>query len=227
MRIIPGTTRIVPCGIYKITNKVTGECYVGKSCDLRTRFAAHLRLLAEGMHYAKKLQQSFFEHGIVAFSFEFIEICDDVELGDRERYWIHTIRPALNTHRFLSSLPITPEMSAEQYLALFEDDSFQTPATSEQIEDAIATADAFNEAAKKTSPPPQSLKVPVPILADKQKIVILLDSQEWRQHRIAKALKITQPAVSKILATSRKRAKQLRSSCPTEETREILDGLLK
>ena len=71
--------KIVLCGIYKICNKVTGECYVGQSRNLNKRIAEHFRLLRRGTNPNMHLQASYTLHGKDAFSGEIEVLCETPE----------------------------------------------------------------------------------------------------------------------------------------------------
>lgn len=55
------------CGIYKIVNKVTGQCYVGQSQRIKKRLKEHFRLLRRGTHTNPHLQNSYNKYGANAF----------------------------------------------------------------------------------------------------------------------------------------------------------------
>jgi group I intron endonuclease len=55
------------CGIYKIVNKVTGQCYVGQSQRVRKRLKEHFRLLRWGKHTNPHLQNAYNKYGSDAF----------------------------------------------------------------------------------------------------------------------------------------------------------------
>lgn len=44
------------CGIYKITNKINGHCYIGKSIDLKERLQEHFRIpFRDNQDYKKRI----------------------------------------------------------------------------------------------------------------------------------------------------------------------------
>lgn len=55
------------CGIYKIVNKATGQCYVGQSQRIKKRLKEHFRLLRWGKHTNSHLQNSYNKYGAGAF----------------------------------------------------------------------------------------------------------------------------------------------------------------
>lgn len=71
-------------GIYKITNKMTGESYIGKSKNIEKRFEGHQIDLDEGTHHNRGLQEDY-DKGFTLL-FEIIrEASDSEELDDDER----------------------------------------------------------------------------------------------------------------------------------------------
>lgn len=55
------------CGIYRIVNKNTGQCYVGQSRRVQKRIKEHFRLLRWGKHPNQRLQESFDQYGEESF----------------------------------------------------------------------------------------------------------------------------------------------------------------
>lgn len=81
-------------GIYKITNKINGNCYIGQSINILSRWSRH--------KYGYKnedtrLYRSMRKHGIENYEFEIIEECEKDCLNERELYWINNIKPKYNT----------------------------------------------------------------------------------------------------------------------------------
>ena len=82
------------CGIYKITNKINGKCYIGQSVDIYKRW--------EYYRYNKRdktpILQSIKKYGIDNFLFEVIETVEDrLNLCEKEKMYIselNTICPS-------------------------------------------------------------------------------------------------------------------------------------
>ena len=71
------------CGIYKIVNKVTGQCYVGQSQRVKKRLKEHFRLLRWNKHTNPHLQNSYNKYGPAAF-YGAIEVeCPNLEELDQ------------------------------------------------------------------------------------------------------------------------------------------------
>lgn len=66
--------------IYKIRNVVDGKFYVGSAVDTRTRFRRHRRLLRNGTHHCKHLQNAWNKYGEDVFKFEVVEQVPNREL---------------------------------------------------------------------------------------------------------------------------------------------------
>ena len=79
-------------GIYKITNLVNGNAYIGQSVDIEKRFKDHkYRAFVNypsNRDYEKALYRAFRKYGIENFKFEVLEICQVSELNDKEINYI-------------------------------------------------------------------------------------------------------------------------------------------
>ena len=77
-----------PSGIYKITFIETGECYIGQSVDIGSRFMQHIR---RGFGIddvsSSKLYAAMLKHSLHKFKFEVVERCDEELLNEKEKYW--------------------------------------------------------------------------------------------------------------------------------------------
>lgn len=76
-------------GIYKFTNKITGEIYIGKSTRIEGRYKNHKTRSnpnsnVENSYFHKKAR----EYGFENFSFEILEECDKSLLNEREQFYI-------------------------------------------------------------------------------------------------------------------------------------------
>lgn len=81
-------------GIYKITNRETGECYIGQSKRIERRVRDHFAkwIATHSKHFADDIAK----YGRSGFDIEVIEECKPDELLDRERYWIGKLSPGYN-----------------------------------------------------------------------------------------------------------------------------------
>ena len=73
--------------IYKITNSISGKCYVGFSKNAEHRFNRHISLARNGVN--RRLYDSMRKHGISNFTLEIITTCDTRdEAIELEKFWI-------------------------------------------------------------------------------------------------------------------------------------------
>lgn len=87
--------RIRLSGIYAIRNNASGRVYVGSGVRIERRWNNHRTLLRNGLHHSDTLQRSWNKHGEKAFSFEVLEVVEDVgRLIEREQHWIDTLHAA-------------------------------------------------------------------------------------------------------------------------------------
>lgn len=77
------------CGIYKITNQQTGECYIGQARDCKKRWYEHCRCgIGIDTPQGSQLYNAMLEYGLDAFSFELLLECDSSQLNEKEKYFI-------------------------------------------------------------------------------------------------------------------------------------------
>ena len=83
-------------GIYKITNKINGNTYVGSAVDIRKRWRNHAYRLNLNNHHSKHLQHAWNKYGADCFEFMIIEECSEGLLIEREQFFIDTYQPEYN-----------------------------------------------------------------------------------------------------------------------------------
>lgn len=77
------------CGIYKITNKKTGLCYIGQSVDIAKRWKDHAKCgLGIDTPAQNKLYKAMLKDGLVNFTFELLEECERDLLNEKEKFYI-------------------------------------------------------------------------------------------------------------------------------------------
>ena len=99
-------------GIYKIVNIITGDSYIGSSCNMQRRRTKHFHELRKGDHHSQYLQRAFSKYGESNFEFVVIEefiFPDDYiknqrsllneHLVCREQYYIDTLKSTYNGRR--------------------------------------------------------------------------------------------------------------------------------
>ena len=79
----------IVCGIYKITNQETGECYIGQAIDIAKRWKDHAKCgLGVDTPANNKLYKAIQEYGIWSFTWELLEKCSKEDLNDKENFYI-------------------------------------------------------------------------------------------------------------------------------------------
>lgn len=81
-------------GVYKITNMMTGDAYVGASRCVEHRKTQHFARTRQG--HSKRFDDDIDTYGREAFKFEVLEECGIDDLAERELYHILALRPSYN-----------------------------------------------------------------------------------------------------------------------------------
>lgn len=85
-KLFPKATKT--CGIYKITDLMTGQAYIGQSVDIKERFRQHIKASLAYGPATNKLYQTMQKSGQHNFIFEVLEEVPRASLNERETYWI-------------------------------------------------------------------------------------------------------------------------------------------
>lgn len=77
------------CGIYKITNQITKECYIGQSNNVSKRFKEHAKCgLGIDTPFNNKLYKAIEKYKLWNFTFELLEECPREQLNEKEKFYI-------------------------------------------------------------------------------------------------------------------------------------------
>ena len=87
------------CGIYKITNTITGDFYIGSSKDVKRRWAQHKQQSVWKNNPNSPLYQDMQKFGVDNFAFEVIEEVEENFLKEKEQKFIETLNPIYNNNR--------------------------------------------------------------------------------------------------------------------------------
>lgn len=81
-------------GIYKITNKVNGKCYIGQATNIKKRWNKHRSTAynKKAKAYSYPLYCAIRKYGLENFLFEILEQCHRNELNDKEIKYIAIYR---------------------------------------------------------------------------------------------------------------------------------------
>ena len=85
-------------GIYKITNKINNDCYVGQSTNIYHRWKEHKYRYNKRKEkcYSYYLYRAFRKYGLDNFKFEILETCKKEDLTDREQHYYDLLTPKYN-----------------------------------------------------------------------------------------------------------------------------------
>jgi len=78
-------------GIYKVTNKLNGKFYIGKSKDIEKRWYGYKKFHGQSKR-TSLLLKAIQKYGVKNFLFEVIEECFFEQLNEREKFWIEKLQ---------------------------------------------------------------------------------------------------------------------------------------
>ena len=85
--------------VYKITNTITGDFYIGSSKDVKQRWANHKCPSRWKRFPNNQLYQDMRKYGTDKFEFQVIEEVEADKLKDAEQQFIETLKPTYNSIR--------------------------------------------------------------------------------------------------------------------------------
>ena len=84
------------CGIYKITNTITGDFYIGSSKDVKQRWADHKCPSIWKRYPNNQMYLDMQKYGLNKFAFEILEEVEIEKLKEKEQQLIETLKPTYN-----------------------------------------------------------------------------------------------------------------------------------
>ena len=87
------------CGIYKITNAITGDFYIGSSKNVKRRWREHKKPSTWKRFPNNQLYKDMQKYGLDKFVFEILEVVEPEKLKETEQQFIETLKPAYNSNR--------------------------------------------------------------------------------------------------------------------------------
>ena len=83
--------------VYKITNTITGDFYIGSSNDVKRRWAAHKWSSRWKRYSNNPMYQDMQKYGTDKFVFEILEEVEPEQLKETEQKFIETLKPIYNS----------------------------------------------------------------------------------------------------------------------------------
>ena len=85
--------------VYKITNAITGDFYIGSSKDVKQRWRNHKKPSAWKRYPNNIMYLDMQKYGIDKFEFEIIAEVEIEQLKEKEQQFIETLKPTYNSNR--------------------------------------------------------------------------------------------------------------------------------
>jgi group I intron endonuclease len=83
-------------GIYRWTNKSTGDIYIGQSTNLSARFIHYFNISYLTSKKQLIISRALIKYGYSGFSLEILEYCEKSVLLEREQYYLDKLNPPYN-----------------------------------------------------------------------------------------------------------------------------------
>ena len=87
------------CAVYKITNTITGDFYIGSSKNVKQRWAVHKCKSKWNKCPNNPLYLDMKKYGVDKFAFEIIAEVEIEQLKEAEQQFIETLKPTYNSNR--------------------------------------------------------------------------------------------------------------------------------
>ena len=85
------------CGVYKITNTITNDFYIGSSKNVKRRWASHKWQSRWNSHPNSQMYQDMQKYGTEKFVFEILAEVEIDKLKEKEQEFIETLKPTYNS----------------------------------------------------------------------------------------------------------------------------------
>lgn len=86
-------------GIYKITNTITGDFYIGSSKNIEKRWVKHKSKSTWKQCPNNPMYNDFQKYGTDKFDFQILEEAEIDSLKEKEQQFIETLKPTYNSNR--------------------------------------------------------------------------------------------------------------------------------
>ena len=85
------------CGIYKITNTITGDFYIGSSKNVKQRWRDHKKPSTWNDNPNNPMYVDMRKYGVDKFVFEILAEVEEDKLKETEQKFIETLQPTYNS----------------------------------------------------------------------------------------------------------------------------------
>ena len=87
------------CAVYKITNTITNDFYIGSSKDVKSRWESHKWPSVWNKCPNNPMYQDMNKYGLDKFDFEILVEVEEGSLKETEQQFIETLKPTYNSNR--------------------------------------------------------------------------------------------------------------------------------
>jgi AraC-like DNA-binding protein len=108
------TKELKVSGIYCIENITNHKTYIGSSKNIYQRLLKHFALLRHNKHQNAHLQSAWNKYGESSFRWFILELCDSVELTEKEQYCIDLFGAEYNITRIIERNILSRESRIKQ-----------------------------------------------------------------------------------------------------------------
>ena len=86
------------CAVYKITNTITGDFYIGSSKNVKQRWTEHKCKSSWNEQPNNPMYQDMQKYGLNKFSFQILEEVEPEKLKEIEQQFIDSLKPTYNSN---------------------------------------------------------------------------------------------------------------------------------
>lgn len=108
------TKELKVSGIYCIENITNHKTYIGSSKNIYQRLLKHFALLRHNKHQNAHLQSAWNKYGESSFRWFILELCDSMELTEKEQYCIDLFGAEYNITRIIERNILSRESRIKQ-----------------------------------------------------------------------------------------------------------------
>ena len=86
------------CAVYKITNTITGDFYIGSSKNVKNRWMSHKKPSTWNKCPNNQLYLDMQKYGVDKFELQILEEAEIEQLKEKEQQFIETLKPTYNNN---------------------------------------------------------------------------------------------------------------------------------
>jgi group I intron endonuclease len=112
--------------IYKITNIINGDFYIGSSCNFFKRYYTHVNHIKTNKQSCTLLVRAANKYGEENFKIEIIEECLNDQVLNKEQFYLDTLSPKYNISKIAgSNLGVKRTLEVKQKRSLIQKENWK------------------------------------------------------------------------------------------------------